>query len=151
MIRNAEDKDITRLVELGAVMHSESKFAQYSFDPWKLHSLIEFLSVSSDGIALVAEKDGEVVGGFLGFIQAHFFGRDLASYDYGLFVAPEHRASTIGPRLIKAYIAEAKSRGVAEICIANSTGVNKDRIGRLFEHMGFSHDGYVFSMNAQED
>lgn len=148
MIRLARESDVQRMVELGARMHAESKFRAYSFDPSKLAGTIRELLAS--GIALVAEVDGLVVGGFLGHLVPHYFGHDLAAYDLALFLAPEHRAGTVAMRLIKAYIAEAKKKGAAEVAIANSTGVQKERIARLFESAGFSHDGYVFSMNVKD-
>mgnify|MGYP000918724954 CR=1 FL=1 len=150
MIRNATHEDVNRMVELGALMHAESKFRAYSFDPWKLAATIGALIDGEDGIAIVAEEDGEIVGGFIGFLSEHYFGRDKASYDLALFLQPEHRVGTLAMRLIRAYIKVAKEKGASEVVIANSTGVAKERVARLFEHAGFKHDGFVFSMNVKE-
>jgi hypothetical protein len=57
----------------------------------------------------------------------------------------------VGPRLIKQYIEQARGKGAAEIVFANTTGYEKERVGRLFERLGFNHDGYVFSVQGRAE
>lgn len=148
MIRNATVADVPRMVELGKQMHAASKFRAYSFDVAVLEATINGLIDKPRGIALVSEVDGVIVGGFIGYLTEHFFGFDLASYDLALFLEPEHRGGITAARLIKAYIDQAREKGAAEIVVANSTGIAKERTAQLFARAGFSHDGYVFSMKA---
>jgi GNAT superfamily N-acetyltransferase len=126
-------------------MHAESKYRCYDFDPLKLANTISELIELDRGIAIVAELQGQIVGGLIGYLAEHYFGNDLAAYGLALFIHAEHRNGMVGPRLIKQYVEQARNKGASEIVFANTTGYEKERVGRLFERLGFNHDGYVFS------
>ena len=149
MIRDARHADVLRMIELGQAMHAESKYRCYDFDRLKLANTISDLIVSDRGIAIVAEVDGGIVGALIGYLAEHYFGNNLAAYGLALFIDPEHRNGMVGPRLIKQYVEQAQVNGAAEIVFANTTGYEKERVGRLFERLGFNHDGYVFSMQGR--
>lgn len=150
MIRDAKKTDVEAIVELAKVMHGESKFAVYDFDPIKLGDLISALCESKSGIVLVAEVEGQVAGAFVGYVTTHFFGNDKVSGDYGTFVLPEHRGGFLGAELILEYVKQAKARGAAEVTIANSTGYQPEKVAALFKKLGFSQHGFVFSMGAKQ-
>lgn len=150
MIRDAVRDDVQTIVEIARTMHAESKFAAYDFDPDKLADLVLELIETPRGLVFVAEVDSQVVGGFVGGVSTHFFGNDLVSSDYGTFVVPEHRNTGVGAELILAYVERAKALGVDEISIANSTGYKPEKVAALFKALGFSQDGYVFSMRAKQ-
>jgi L-amino acid N-acyltransferase YncA len=147
MIRNATHEDVPKLVELAKAMHADSKFNHFNFYPTKLDALMHALVDSEDGFALVAEKAGVVIGGFIGYITTHFFGTDRTACDYGTFVRKTERGGA-GSLLIAEYVKQAKQRGVAEIVIANSTGMDLNKVAKAFERAGFSHDGHVYSMRV---
>ena len=148
MIRNARHSDVLRMIELGRAMHAESKYRCYDFDPLKLANTISELIEVDRGIAIVAEVQGRVVGALIGYLAEHYFGNDLAAYVLALFIPPEHRNGMVGPQLIRQYIERARNKGASEIVLANTTGYEKERVGRLIERLGFRHDGYVFSMQG---
>ena len=129
-------------------MHAESKYRCYNFDPLKLANTISELIEVKKGIALVAVVQGKIVGGLIGYLAEHYFGCDLAAYGLALFIDAEHRNGMVGPRLIKQYVAHARDKGASEIVFSNTTGYEMERVGRLFLRLGFSHDGYVFSLNG---
>lgn len=144
MIRNATLQDIPALVALGWLMHEESIYAPYSYDPNKVTEMIEALVTTRFGIALVAEIDGKVIGGFIGTVVEHWFGHDTVASDLALFIDPEHRAGSTGLKLIKKYIETAREKNASQIMLANSTGYKSDRVAKLFEAMGFKRRGFVF-------
>jgi len=144
MIRNATLQDVPALVALGWLMHEESVYAPYSYDPEKVSKMIEALITTRFGIALVAEQDGAVIGGFIGTVVEHWFGSDTVASDLALFIDPVYRAGRTGLKLIKRYIETATEKGASQIMLANSTGYKSDRVARLFEAMGFKRNGYVF-------
>lgn len=148
MVRDATPDDVQAMVRLGQAMHAESRYAAFNFDPIKLASEIEALIEQEDGFALVAERNGEVVGAFIGYVGTHYFGNDRVAMDLALIVAPSERASMLGVQLVKRYIQQAKAKGVADIVLSNSTGVDSNRVADLFERLGFQRQGFVFSMRA---
>jgi N-acetylglutamate synthase-like GNAT family acetyltransferase len=146
LIRPATVADIPVLVDLGQTMHKESIFAPYNYDTEKVSELINSLITTRFGIALVAEEAGVIVGGFIGVVCEHYFGRDLQSQDLALFIAPEYRQGTTGLKLIKAYIVAAREKGAKQVMLANSTGYQPERVAKLFESLGFVRRGFVFEM-----
>lgn len=146
MIRQATTGDIPRMLELGRVMHAESRYSVHAWNDAKVHALIVQLIESEDGLALVAEHDGEIVGGFIGYVGEHYFTDVLVASDYALFVGMSHRGAMAGKRLIGAYVEWAKSRGAAMIQIGITTGVAVDASSRLVESCGFRNVGNLFEM-----
>lgn len=144
MIRFATDADIPAMLELGEAMHRESpKFAGVAWSNAKTGELLETLINGVDGLALVAEVDGVIVGGFLGGIFEHFFSFERYAQDYALFVAPDRRGALVGKQLLERFKAWARDRGVpAELGI--STGIAVEQTGRLFEACGFERYGYLY-------
>ncbi|MES2973270.1 MAG: GNAT family N-acetyltransferase [Pseudomonadota bacterium] len=148
-IRSATLDDIPTMIAIGREMHEESVFSPYSFDIPTLTLLMSRLIKGDHGIALVEEVDGVVVGGFLGVVWPHFFGPDLQASDLALFIRPEYRGGSAGFRLIRAFITEAKARGAAQVVLANSTGIQPERVAGLFERVGLRQVGYVYSLNLK--
>ena len=152
MIRNAEEKDLDRLVELSKQMHAESStYSRYSFDVEKLRNYMWGTILNDSGILIVYEKDGQIIGGFIGWIGEQWFGNDSVACDLGLFVEKDKRGAMAGALLIKRFTEIAKEKGAAQVVISNSTGVDKDRVGKLYEKLGMEHVGFVYSLNNKEE
>lgn len=148
MIRPATHEDIPRLVELGEEMHKESRFACLPFDEDKVRRLFAHLIESPDGLMIVAEENGVVIGGFAGMVHEYYFSRAKLACDFALFVCHEYRGGMAAPRLMKAYIAWAKERGALMIQAGITTGVHVEQTSRLYEKLGFKNAGQLFEMEA---
>ncbi len=146
MIRNAVLEDIPQMLALGVEMHAESMYAPFEFDHSKVADLMTALIQTNAGICIVAEVEGEILGGFIGSVYPHWFGNELQASDYALFIAKRHRQGSTAGRLIKEYIQQAKAQGAKQIMLANSTGYEPERVARLFEVFGFKRRGYVFEL-----
>lgn len=146
MIRPATHDDIDRLVILGEEMHVESRFARLPLDVDKVRALFAHLIESQDGLLLVSEKDGEIIGGFAGYVAEHYFSRTKVACDFGLFIAHEHRGGMSAPRLMKAYAAWAKEHGAKMIQAGITTGVHVDESSRLYQALGYRQVGALFEL-----
>lgn len=142
MIRNAVGSDLLTLVDMGERMHAESSYATLDFDRDKVGSQISALM--RDGIVLVAEKGGRLVGGFMGGVTEFWFGRDLTGFDYALFIEPEHRHGITAVRLLTGFEAWCVSRGAKEIRLGITTGVAVEETGRFYEWFGYQRCGALF-------
>jgi len=87
-------------------------------------------------LALLAEADGEPAGLAWGRIEPH--ARHTAAV-YQMWVAPEHRRSGAGRRLLEGVIDWAKQRGVNSICLEVTIG--NDPARHLYEAAGFRASG----------
>lgn len=149
MVRNATAGDIPALIELGTRMYLESRYSQNSpFDADKCAELARSLINSPAGCVLVAEKDDQVIGWLGGGIAEQWFSRQLMAFEYGLFIAPEYRGGSAGPRLARAFIGWAKDHGAALINMGITTGVHEDRTGELYSRLGLHRSGLLYSMEV---
>jgi len=146
MIRPAYIEDIPALIVLGERMYLESRYTEHSkFCPDKCAALARQLITSESGCVLVAEKGGEVIGWMAGGIAEQYFSRRLMAFEYGLFISPEHRGSTAGARLVKAFIKWAGDNGAASVSMGITTGVHEERTGALYTRMGLQRTGSIYA------
>ena len=143
MIRLATYADIPQMVDLGSLMHKESRFSVLRYDCEKVANLVHHL-ISSDQCALVAEEDGVVVGLFIGMILPHWCSSDLVSMDMALFVNPEKRGGMTAAKLVKTYRQWAIDRGAKMVGIGVNTGVHAEVTGKLYERIGFKMIGQLY-------
>lgn len=145
-IREATHDDIPAMLALGEAMHQESRYAVHAWNTDKVRHLIGALVAGDNGLALVAELEGEIVGGFLGSLSAHYFTNAMTASDYALFVAPAHRGSSAAAHLVGRFIAWARGHNADMIQIGTTTGVAEDRTVRLFERAGFERVGQLLEL-----
>ena len=145
MIRRMRMQDVSLLISLGADMHKESRYAHLDFDPVKLLDLASQLLADPDThLALVYVVEDTAVGFCAAYVVEHFFGHDLTSGDFAIYVLPEHRKGMAGIKLIKSYLKWCESKGVKEPLLGVSAGIIPDRIGKLYEHLGFTEKYIVY-------
>lgn len=148
-IRKARLQDVWQLVRLAQEMHEESDYSRFIFDPIKLSENLNQLVNAPWGVVVVAVKDDNIVGALVGEISGHYFGPGLVASDWGFFITPSERKGLLAVNLLKAWIKEAKRCGADTICIANSTGVEIEKVKSLYEYVGFNHKGYVLHMDLK--
>lgn len=149
MIRPATAADVATIVAIGEAMHAETRYRDPL--PWcapKVAGLVDWLLASDDGLVLVAEDDGSIVGGFLGMVEDHWCSRARVATDFALYVLPAHRGSTTAARLLGAYVTWARDRGAVLVQAGITTGVHVDATSRLYERMGFQRVGNLFEIGA---
>jgi GNAT superfamily N-acetyltransferase len=143
MIRPATTADIGALLLLAEAMHAESRYAPLPFDLAKVADLFGGL-IGGAGCLLVAERDGEIVGGLAGWCAEHFFTRAKIASDFGLFVPQNRRGGLVAARLLQAFAAWAQGQGAAMVQAGITTGVNVAATTRLYQGVGFVPVGTIF-------
>lgn len=144
-IRNATLLDITSIVEMAELMHSQSRFKRFNYDKAKMKALVTNLVIDASGILIVME-DVSLVGGIMGIVAEHYFGTDKMAVDLGLFVNPDSRNAKVATGLINEYIIQSKAKGAVDIRIGNTTGRELESIGKLYEHLGFKKIGGLYCL-----
>lgn len=146
-LRRAQIADIPAMTDLGRAMHAESNFAPLDFDGDVFAATLRRL-IESDQFVLIAEKDGEIVGGMIGTVHQSWFGKDWIASDMGLFIAPASRGGMTAARLVRAFVLWAKAAGARQARPGVSTGATNAE--RLYEGMGFKRAGELFVMNLED-
>lgn len=106
---------------------------------------IEKQQISADGVKLLATENGQT----LGRAYLYLLKNDLHEAPFGfledVFVEEKHRSRGIGSQLIKAVIAEAKTRGCYKlICTARH---EKQATHSFYLKFGFTDHGKEFRIN----
>lgn len=143
MIRPATHNDVKFMVFLGKLMHEESRFNVLTYNVKKVEAFIRHL-IDNNQFVMVAEKDGEIIGGFIGAVMPHYASDDLVAYDFALFLHPDHRGGMAGVKLVKAYRDWALAHGARMISMGVNTGIHAEQTGKMFERIGFELIGYVY-------
>lgn len=150
MIRDMTALDIPEMIGLGAEMHQESRYRNLDFNPARLIALGDaILANPKMYCAKVAEIDGLIVGMAIGYAVPHFFGDDLTSGDLAVYVDKAHRNGMIGVRLIKALDQWATDRGVREPVLGVSAGINPERVGALYERLGYTEKYMIYKKSSR--
>lgn len=144
MIRKGTLDDIEAVMRLGHQLHKESSYDHVTFNPEKAAATCKLLI--EHGFMVVAEIDGEIVGGMMGDTTAMWYTDDLIGIDYSLYVDPAHRNGLIAARLVVKFIEWCKEMGCKQIRPGVGTGICG--VGRLYEHMGFKMVGNQYCMDV---
>lgn len=118
IIRDVEDRDAEKVRK-----YANDFMAYYpleiTYDETQLLQVLEY--ISDNGVFLVAEKDDVVVGGVGGALTPHPYApMHLLGTEMFLWVDEEHRKSTVGPRLLKAFEAKCKEAGCSYVTMTST-------------------------------
>jgi GNAT superfamily N-acetyltransferase len=148
--------DIPAVVEMGRALHAESpRYRRFSFDAGKVERLLRSriegtLVTDAPGGAFVAEADGELVGGLVGYVAEPFFSTDKFASDFSFYVKPEYRGRTRAPLLlVRAFEAWAQSQGVVDLIPGTTTELDADKTVRFYEKLGYQMHGVVMRKEAR--
>lgn len=130
---------------MGRAMHGESRFARYAFNPQKYAAFLRRLI--PQGLSFAAEKEGEIVGAFIGGLAEHPAVDAYFSYDWLTYVRPKHRGY-LGWLLVKRYIHLAQAMGVEDIHIGVSAGIATERTEQMYSALGFTRIGGGYVLNV---
>ena len=151
-IRRYQKSDIPAILQLAHQMKDtktetggENYFSKFRVSDEKLTQLLE-QNVNNIRffLSLIVGEDDKPVGGLMATVTEVFFSRDTVAKDLSFFLLPEARQVNVTKRLIEQYVEWANNRGVVEVQLANSTGIEQERFGKLMTRSGFRHfmNGY---------
>lgn len=144
MIRPATHADIHKIIALAEAMHGESRYAAHPWDTRKVGDLVRGLVESPDGFAMVAERDGELIGGMLAVVAFAFYSSvTRVAEDFGIFVLPGKRGGLAGSQLLEAYLDWARGKGAIPRA-GITTGIAPEQTARLFAAHGFTAVGTIY-------
>lgn len=149
IIRDACAEDCQAALQVARAFHRESNFKDVPFSDKKVLSLFEWVIQSPNHIFLIFEEGGEIIGGFIAYLDYFYFSDAVVASDLALFVLQEKRGKVPMKKVLGIYRKWAAGRGALRINIAPSTGINTDRVSRLFELLGFEQTGANFAYFPQ--
>lgn len=144
MIRLATLKDLPDLVRLGLELHRSSDHVRHNFKPEKVAEKLAEIIEGNSTVVFVAERNGEIIGGFAGGVTELWYSDSLIGFDYSLFIQQGKRHGITAIRLLIAFEEWAKIMGAKEIHMGITTGINVESTSKLYESRGFNQIGPLF-------
>lgn len=144
MIRKAENKDVSGIMELVKEAHSKSISQFVKLDPKTVRTNVQVCILSAEHFVLVVELDGKIEGVLIGVTHQLWYSRAKQATD--LFFYVTYEGTGWGAKLMRRFISWAKDNpGVKEIMIGITSGIgDADRTKRLYERMGAMRIGDTF-------
>jgi ribosomal protein S18 acetylase RimI-like enzyme len=140
VVRRAERRDLPRLAEL---MHEYvvDFYRQPEPDPRAMDRLREAMLEGKEGVQLVAEADGDLVGFATIYFSRTTFTGDRIGIMNDLYVVESHRGTPVATALFEACRAECRSRGLTEMTW--ETAPDNHRAQRFYEKVGGRREDWL--------
>ena len=138
-LRHVHPGDTADIVALGRELHASSWYARLDYDPARIAALIDQVIALPTMFGVVLEAaDGRIAGFFCAAEAEHIFGQSRYACDIAIYVAPRARGGRGFVRMIRAYETWCRIRGIDEIHLGVSSGLQHSRTVQMFSRLGFN-------------
>lgn len=139
MIRPATIGDMSVLLAMGHAMHAESpRWSRLKYSETQVETMLIGLIESTNGLVLVAEQDGQIIGAIAAEVRRAWCATDLVADEISFYMLPEYRGSLASARLVNSFKEWARLQGAVWAYAGASTGVADERVAQLYEAFGFT-------------
>ena len=144
MIRKAENKDVSGIMELVKEAHTHSISRFVKLDPKTLRTNIQVCVLSAEHFVVVVELEGKIEGVMIGVTHQLWYSRKKQATD--LFFYVTENGIGWGAKLMRRFIGWAKENpGVKEIRLGITSGIgDAERTKKLYERIGAVRIGDTF-------
>ena len=144
IVRKIKEEDITSMVELGEIMHSIGSFKKVKYSEDKVFRTIK-TSIKSDRMVFFIAKDEDGYAGMMGgFIAEYSISYEKYASDFLMFIKKEKRGGDTALKLLNLFEDWAKSKGVKEIRLGSSHGVDTEKVKKFYEWQKYETIGHLF-------
>ena len=146
-VRAATLKDIETLVDFGKRLTKESPiFSKQGFSESGAREVFELLIRRYGSIFIVSDEYSNPVGAVIGAISSDWRTGHKIAFEQGVYVIPEYRRSNAAKSLIDAFIGWSKLQNADRIQLGTMSGIQAEKVIKLYESLGFELRGYVLEM-----
>ena len=144
IVRKIREDDVAPMVEIGELMHRVGSFSKVKYSKDKVFKTIR-ASIGSDRmIFFVAEDEDGYAGMMGGFITEYPISYDKYASDFLMFIKEEKRGGDTAVKLLNLFEEWAKLKGVKEIRLGSSHGVDTEKVKRFYEWQKYETIGHIF-------
>ena len=142
-VRQATLADLLALGEFAKEYREEAAmFSRFPVDYDRLMKNLAGTVVSPEGYLGVLIVDGKIAGALWGCLIELPWSNAKMAQDAILFVSKEYRGN--GKLLLENWERWAKKSGAEAVCISTASGLETERVCKLYERMGFKPTGHTF-------
>lgn len=149
MIERFREDAIADAVALGEMMHRESEFRRIPYSPMRAAEIARRCVEDDAWFGVFDRTKSGRVGMFIGSLQRFYFSEENGAFDLLWYVRPDARGGTSGVRLLDSFIGWAKDKGVREVRLGVSTGVEVEKTDRVLRRLGFAHVGGSYCLRVR--
>jgi len=148
-VRAATLDDIETLVDFGKRLTKESPvFSKQGFNESGARELFELLICRYGSIFIVSDEYSNPIGAVIGAISSDWRTGHKIAFEQGVYVLPEYRCSNAAKSLINAFIGWSKLQNADRIQLGTMSGIQAEKVVKLYESLGFELRGYVLEMEV---
>jgi GNAT superfamily N-acetyltransferase len=140
-IRLAKPDDMPAVFELAERGYRESRYNRYPLRPEKFQNLADLAEAEPDSVLCVVAEETGIIGMLCAIVTEHYFADMVYATNLALYVDPDSRGKLVAPKMIRGFERAARVRGVDEIMLGATFGVESDRTLRLFNALGYETIG----------
>ena len=141
MIRKAQIADLPKIWETAARLHEKSSYRDVPKDLQTFAQTLGNCINNAFGFAVVAEHDGEITGFLLGAAVPLWFSKKRCASDIVTYA----ETPGDGVKMGRVFLAWAWAiPQVIEVTMAQSSGIDVDRTGVIYERLGLEKVGGLY-------
>lgn len=145
-VRDALITDYDQINDLGRWFQENSLYKTCGWSDKKCYQmLISAINKEVPYFLRVVEKEGEIIGFFLGHMTEYFFSEKRMAQDLVMIFKPEHRDGIVKQliQMMKEFYKWAERNKAHEICIGITSGIAGSGYEKLIEKHGFKKVGFI--------
>lgn len=153
-VRMAEKADQQALIALALENRQEMVHAPVPVSMARVEQTFSGLFEHNPGshvVLLVHTDAGDLVGLLIGCVERYFYSDALQAQLIQWYVKKAFRGTSAAPRLVKAFVAWARSRGAHDVFMGISSGLNVHLTHRLMLRLGFAYLGGNYGVALTSD
>ena len=144
IIREAQNTDFAQLLKLGEDLHLESEYRDLEFNAMKcLNMFNHMLSGATYKIFICEDKTG-LCGMMACECYAPYFSHEMVAGEHLIYVKPEKRNTRAFYKLVNVFLEWALSKDVKMLYLKTSSGINSDKIDKMYKKLGFARVGGIY-------
>ncbi len=139
IIRPARPDDLPDLLQCGVeFLEAGAQTYAVSPNPEELRGILVRFLAHPDMCVLVAERDGEILGGLVGTLTQLWFAPTVSvAAELAWFVRAHARGGAAAVRLLRAFESWAATRHVAYVTVSCIPSLKGDAVATLFARAGY--------------
>jgi len=144
IVRKVKENDISSMVKIGELMHRIGSFKKVKYSKDKVFKTIRASMDSDMMVFFVAEDEDGYAGMMGGFVVEYPISYEKYASDFLMFIKEEKRGGDTAIKLLNLFEEWAKSKGVKEIRLGSSHGVDTEKVKKFYEWQKYETIGHLF-------
>lgn len=141
-VRLAVQSELNTILDLCKnLIHESPVFSKQRFNERTTTAFINH-QINHDSVLVVLDEYENIIGAAICATCIDWRTGDRLAIEQGIYVLPEYRNTKAGISLVRGFKEWAVGHEVDRIQIGTMSGIESERVVKLYEHLGFELVGY---------